>query len=89
MLEFAKRGAELRFRDLVHEARNLIALFPHLRDSFDADELPLPFIIAEGARQTGGLPARARKRRMSPAARKATSERMTRYWAEQRKANKT
>src|SRR5450756_420357 len=49
ILELAKRGAEVRLRELVNEAKNLIGLFPHLRDSFDKDELPLKFIMAEGS----------------------------------------
>ena len=87
LFELAKRGAELRLRELVQEAKNLIGLFPHLRDSFDKDELPLSFII----RRDAGPLTRARagerpRRRMSAAARKAVSERMKRYWAARRKA---
>lgn len=89
MLELAKRGAEVRLQEIVHEARNLLELFPHLRDSFDPDELPLSFIIAEGARQAGEPPSVASKPRMSAARRKAVGERMKRYWAERRKTNKT
>jgi len=87
ILEFAKRGAEARLRELVNEAKNLIGLFPHLRDSFDKDELPLKFIMAEGsgaATKTSGR----RTRRMSAAARKAVSLRMKKMWAARRKAKK-
>ena len=49
MLELAKRGAEARLQDLLHEARLLVDLFPHLRDSFDPDELPVSFILARGS----------------------------------------
>jgi hypothetical protein len=49
ILELAKREAEARFQDLIHEARLLVDLFPHLRDSFDADELPVSFIVARGS----------------------------------------
>ena len=72
-------------RDLVHEAKLLVNLFPHLRDSFDKEELPLKFIMAEGsgaATKTSGR----RKRRMSAAARKAVSVRMKKLWAARRKA---
>ena len=48
ILELAKRGAEARLRELAQEAKYLVELFPHLRDSFDPDELPMPFIIAAG-----------------------------------------
>jgi len=85
ILELAKRGAEARLQDLVYEARLLLELFPHLRDSFDKDELPLSFIMARGAgrvrRQTVGS-----GRRMSQADRRAVSRRMKKYWAERRKA---
>ena len=49
LVELAKRGAEVQLRELVQEAKYLIALFPHLRDSYDKDELPLSFIMAKGA----------------------------------------
>ena len=87
ILELAKRGAEVRLRELVSEAKNLVGLFPHLRDSFDKDELPLKFIMAEGsgaATKTSGR----RTRRMSAAARKAVSVRMKKMWAARRKAKK-
>ena len=85
ILELAKRGAEVRLRELVSEAKNLVGLFPHLRDSFDKDELPLKFIMAEGsgaATKTSGR----RTRRMSAAARRAVGVRMKKYWAARRKA---
>lgn len=56
MIELAKRGAEVRLRELVREAKILLDLFPHLRDSYDPDELPLGYIIAEGARQAATGP---------------------------------
>ena len=77
LYELAKLGAEVRLRELVQEAKNLIGLFPHLRDSFDRDELPLSFII----RRDGGPVTRARagqrprQRKISAAARKAVSDR--------------
>ena len=49
ILELAKREAEARFQDLLHEAKLLVELFPHLRDSFDPDELPVSFIVAKGS----------------------------------------
>ena len=51
ILELAKREAEARFQDLLHEAKLLVELFPHLRDSFDPDELPVSFIVAKGSGQ--------------------------------------
>jgi hypothetical protein len=87
LYELAKRGAEVRLRELVNEAKHLIGLFPHLRDSFDKEELPLKFIMAEGsgaATKTSGR----RTRQMSAAARKAVSLRMKKMWAARRKAKK-
>jgi hypothetical protein len=49
ILDVAKRGAEARFQDLLHEARLLLLAFPHLRDAFDKDELPISFIVARGS----------------------------------------
>jgi hypothetical protein len=90
VLELARRGAEARFRELAQEAKYLIELFPHLRDSFDKDELPLAFIIAKGSgRLTKASAARPRQRRMSAAARKAVSARMKKYWAARRTAKKS
>jgi hypothetical protein len=89
ILELAKRGAEVRLRELSHEAKALLTVFPHLHDAFDDDELPVSFVIA---RESGRLkrtdrPSSGRPRRhMSAAARKAVSARMKRYWAAQRKA---
>ncbi len=87
VLELARRGAEVRLRELVNEAKNLIGLFPDLRDSFDKDELPLKFIMAEGSGATTKTSGR-RTRHLSPAARKAASLRMKKMWAARRKAKK-
>jgi hypothetical protein len=87
ILELAKRGAEVRLRELVSEAKNLVGLFPHLRDSFDKEELPLKFIMAEGSGATTKTSGR-RTRQMSAAARKAVSVRMKKMWAARRKAKK-
>src|SRR6202022_1535948 len=87
LFELAKRGAEVRLRELVREGKYLIELFPDLRDSFDTDELPVSFILARGARRARKQLARQRRRqRMSTAARKALSQRMKRYWTTKRKA---
>jgi hypothetical protein len=76
ILGFAKRGAEARFRELVQETKYLIDLFPHLRDSFDKDELPLSFILAKGAGRVTRQEAPRRRRRVSATARKADGDRM-------------
>ena len=86
ILELAKRGAEARLQDLIHEAKLLVQLFPHLRDSFDKDELPVSFILAKGSARARKRKPERRRRRMSAVARKAVSVRMKRYWAARRKA---
>jgi hypothetical protein len=86
LYELAKRGAEVRLRELVQEAKNVIDLFPHLRDSYDRDELPVSFIIRRDAGPVTRASAAQRPRGLSAAARKAVSTRMKRYWAKRRKA---
>jgi hypothetical protein len=88
ILELAKRGAQARFQDLVQEARLLLQLFPDVRDSFDKDELPLPFIIAKGSGRLTKGDVGPRTRHLSVAQRQAVSERMKKYWAAKRKAKK-
>lgn len=86
LLELARPAAELRFRDLLQELKYLVGLFPHLRDSFDPDELPLSFLIAKGAGRLKRVRAERPKRQMSAARRKEASERMKKYWAARKKA---
>lgn len=80
ILESARRTAELRFRDLLQEARLLLQLFPDLRDAFDADELPISFIVARGSGRLTNT-QNVRRRRTSAAARKAATPRMTKQRA--------
>jgi hypothetical protein len=90
LFEFAKRGAEFRLRELVDELRMLTSAFPHLRDSFDADELPINFILRHGRDKADAQPAKRAKRRRTrwtTAQRKAVSERMRKYWAQRRRAD--
>jgi hypothetical protein len=58
-LEIAKRNAEARFRELVDELRLLTVAFPHLREAYDPEELPVSFLLKRGA-------DRARRLRRSP-----------------------
>ena len=72
----ARLGAMARLEQLRQEEAAIRAEFPELfgrgrRPQADAPAAP---------------PARRRRRAMSAAARKAVSERMRKYWAEQRKA---
>ena len=76
MLELAKRGADVQLRDLVQEIKYLLDLFPHLRDSFDKDELPLRFIMATESGDATKASAQRPHQRMAAAGRKAVSARM-------------
>ena len=79
IVDLAKRGAEARLVDLEHEIKLLLRLFPDLRDSFDQDELPLPFILARSA---GRGRRQAARRRSTPASvHRGASKRLTSYWA--------
>ena len=94
LLEFAKRGAQAQLGDLLHEMKMLVELFPHLRDSLDADELPLSFLLKKGSekallgqRSVEPDTSPVRKRKLSAAARKAISDAQKKRWA-LHKANK-
>lgn len=60
LLKLGKRGVERRFGELMYELSFLFASFPHLSDAFDADELPVSFIIRRDSR---GAQVRVVKRR--------------------------
>ena len=77
ILALAKRGAEHRYRELKAEIGSLLKVFPHLR--FGSSVSPSMPDAAEE-------PARRRRKSMSPAARKAVSARMKKYWAAKRKS---
>jgi hypothetical protein len=89
LLELARKGAEARLRELVDEARMLFNSFPHLRDSFDPDELPVRFILKRGAAraaasEVSGAGPKRKMRKMSAAARKAISDAQKKRWAKAR-----
>jgi hypothetical protein len=65
VLEMTKRGASVQFRALVNELTLLIELFPHLRDSYDADELPVSFILKRDASRSKARTTRRRKPRLA------------------------
>lgn len=48
-VEVAKRNAEARFQELVDELRLLTMNFPHLREAFDPEDLPVSFLLKRGA----------------------------------------
>ena len=87
LYELAKRGAEVQLRELLHEAKLLIELFPHLRDAVDQDELPLNFILARGSGTVTRTTPR-RRRRMSSDARARISAAQKARWARQKSGAK-
>jgi uncharacterized protein (DUF2461 family) len=74
LLQLGRRGAERRFGALMNELTFLVASFPHLSDAFDADDLPLPFIIKRDARD-----ARVKTFRRHRSAQKVAPTRVTRH----------
>jgi hypothetical protein len=80
MLELAKRGAVLRLRELANEVELLLNLFPDLGDAFDADELPVSFIVRTDARRPAAQAAGGKK----PAASNALRRQAKQGWAERR-----
>jgi hypothetical protein len=88
ILELARRGAEARYRELVDELKMLTVSFPHLRDSFDRDELSVDFILRRGRDKAKASSARRRRRVWSPAARRAAAARMKAYWAKRKAGRK-
>lgn len=80
VLELAKRGAALRLRELANEVELLLDLFPDLGDVFDADELPVSFIVRTDARRLAAQAAGGKK----PAAKKALRRQSKQGRAERR-----
>jgi hypothetical protein len=52
MVQLTTRGVAFRLRQLLDEFHLLIGSFPDLHDAFDADELPLAFILRRDSRLT-------------------------------------
>jgi hypothetical protein len=86
IIELARRGATLRLRELANEVVLLLSAFPDLGDAFDADELPVSFILTNARR--GQATTVKRKKRMSAATKQAVSRRTTKNWAERRPGRK-
>ncbi len=86
-IALARKGAEHRFNELRAELADLVLAFPHLRDSFDPDELPIAFRLRSAA-ERGERKALRRRAKWSAAQRKTVSERMKKYWAARRAGKK-
>jgi hypothetical protein len=88
ILQLAKRGAEVRLRELLDELKILTLSFPHLRDAVDRDDLPMEFILRRGLEKAGPVQAARSRRTMSAKARKAISMAQKARWAKQKAAAK-
>jgi hypothetical protein len=86
ILQLAKRGAEVRLRELLDEMKVLTLSFPHLRDAVDRDDLPVEFILQRGQEKAGEVQATRSRRKMSAKARKAISDAQKARWAKQKAA---
>jgi len=51
ILELTRQRAASRLRELLDEIRMLMVSFPDLRDAFDADALPIAFILERDSRR--------------------------------------
>ena len=90
ILELARIGAEIQFRDLVQEMRYLLDLFPYLGDSLSEDELPLKFLLARQAGTAWKAQTNPRRRRRSASAAtpKATGIAAKKDWSARRRSAK-
>jgi hypothetical protein len=73
-MQRTKRRAAFRLRHLLDEFHLLLASFPDLRDAFDADGLPLAFILRRDSRlsEPGIQPSETFSRRPNNSARRRT-----------------
>jgi hypothetical protein len=60
-MALTRGGAAFRVRQLLGELHLLVRSFPDLRDAFDADELPLAFILRRDSRLMKASPQRREK----------------------------
>ena len=81
--QLATKGAMARLEELRSEEAAIRQAFPELGRKSTGE--PVVKASSDGAAKASATPARSRNR-MSPAARRAVSERMKKYWAERRKA---
>ncbi len=86
--DYARQGAFRHLQEIVTDILAILAEFPELRDELEealgggvATPEPPPTTTVEKPAETT-----VKRNRMSPAARRAVSERMTKYWAARRKA---
>jgi len=88
MLDLARQGAALRFRELADELDLLLGLFPDLGQTFDPDELPISFVIKTDAERASASPLPSRKV-LGNAAKRRGARRMKQTWTERRSGART
>ena len=81
---FARLGAMRRLEDIRREEAAIRSAFPELFDGSAPRRAAAP--AAPAATRAKKAAKRGRRSNMSPAMRKAVSERMKKYWAGRRKA---
>ncbi|MCX6539084.1 MAG: hypothetical protein NT151_09150 [Acidobacteria bacterium] len=82
--KYARIGAAVKLAELEQEIAALRRAFPGLTSSAGAAKAPAA-PATKGASAAKPARRRGRKRPMSPAERKAVSERMKKYWADRKK----
>lgn len=88
ILELARRGAEVRLRELLDELKRLTVSFPDLQDAVDGEDLPVNFILRRGGEKAGAIQTERTRRKMSAKARKAISNAQKVRWAKQKAGGK-
>ena len=86
ILALAKRGADVRFQELLDEMNLLTLSFPHLRDAFSRDDLPIRLILRRGRDKAEAAATPPKRSKMSAAARRKISLAQKRRWAKQKAA---
>ncbi len=56
-------NAEARFHALIDELKLLTLAFPHLKEAYDADDLPIPFLLKRGAARAAAAKTRKKARK--------------------------
>lgn len=86
----ARLGAQARLEEMRKEEAAIRKTFPELFNKATRPLARAAAIASDAAAGDEAAPAKGRRRRrrnnMSPAMRKAVSERMKKYWADRRKA---
>lgn len=83
-----RQGAALRLREIAHELRLLVELFPDIEDAFDDDELPVSFILRRDA-AAAAKSSQPVEPNAAGTARGIVKRRMKQAWTERRAGSKS